>query len=55
MGQDVEHEVELLLNRRTARCVTRYLRGHASSDDSDEWLRVEELSRGPQKVAEYDS
>ena len=51
-----EHEVELLLNRRTVRGVTRYLvrwRGYASSDD--EWLRVEELSHSPEKVAEDDA
>ena len=57
MGQEGEHEVELrVLNRRTTRGVTRYLvrwRGHASSDD--EWLRVEELSHCPEKVAEYDA
>ena len=41
-GQEGEHEVELLLNRRKVRGVTRYLvrwRGHASADD--EWLRLE--------------
>ncbi len=43
-GQDGEHEVEPLLNRRLVRCVMCYLvrwRGHTSADD--EWLRVEEL------------
>ena len=38
-GQEGEHEVELLLNRRLVRGVTRYLvrwRGHTSADD--EWL-----------------
>ena len=56
VGQEGEHEVELLLNSRTTRGVARYLvrwRGHASSDD--EWLRVEELSHCPEKVAEYDA
>ena len=55
-GQEGEHEVELLLNRRTVRGVTRYLlrwRGHASADD--EWLRLEELAHCPAKVAEYDA
>ena len=44
-GQEGEHEVELLLNRRQVRGVTRYLvrwRGHTSADD--EWLRAEELT-----------
>ncbi len=44
-GQEGEHEVELLHNRKpTKRGVTRYLvrwRGHTSADDA--WLRVEEL------------
>ncbi len=44
-GQEGEHEVELLLNRRLVRGVMRYLvrwRGHTSADD--EWLpRAEEL------------
>ena len=56
VGQDGEHEVELLLNRRLARGVTRYLvrwRGHTSADD--EWLRAEELTHCPEKVAEYDA
>ena len=56
VSEEGEHGVELLLNRRTVRGVTRYLvrrRGHASSDD--EWLRVEELSHCPEKVAEYDA
>ena len=55
-GQEGEHEVELLLNRRTVRGVTRYLvrwQGHTSADD--EWLRLEELTRCPEKVAEYDA
>jgi hypothetical protein len=55
-GQEGEHEVELLLNRRTVRGVTRYLvrwRGHKSADD--EWLRLEELAHCPEKVAEYDA
>ncbi len=53
-GQEGEHEVELLLNRKTTRGVTRYLvrwRGHTSADD--EWLRAEELLHCPEKVAEY--
>jgi hypothetical protein len=48
--------VELLLNRRRVRGVTRYLvrwRGHTSADD--EWLRTEELGHCPEKVAEYDA
>ena len=52
-GQEGEHEVELLLNRRTVRGVTRYLvrwRGHASADD--EWLLLEELAHCQEKVAE---
>ena len=55
-GQEGEHEVELLLNRRLVRGVLRYLvrwRGHTSADD--EWLRVEELAHCPEKVAEYDA
>jgi hypothetical protein len=55
-GQEGEHEVELLLNRKTTRGVTRYLvrwRGHTSADD--EWLRAEELLHCPEKVAEYDA
>ncbi len=35
-GQEGEHEVELLLNRRLVHGVTRYLvrwRGHTSADD----------------------
>ena len=55
-GQEGEHEVELLLNRRLVRGVTRYLvrwRGHTSADD--EWLRVEELAHCQDKVAEYDA
>jgi hypothetical protein len=41
-GQEGEHEVELLLNRKIKRCVTRYLvrwRGHTSA--ADEWLWAE--------------
>ena len=55
-GQEGEHEVELLLNRRTVRGVTRYLvrwQGHTSADDL--WLRREELSHCLEKVAEYDA
>ena len=47
-GQDGEHEVQLPLNRRPVRGVTRYLvqwRRHASADD--EWLRLEELAHCP--------
>jgi hypothetical protein len=54
--QEGEHEVELLLNRKTTRGVTRYLvrwRGHTSA--ADEWLRAEELLHCPEKVAEYDA
>jgi hypothetical protein len=53
-GQEGEHEVELLLNRRAKRGVTRYLvrwRGHTSADD--EWIQADELLHGPEKVAEY--
>ena len=56
VGQEGEHEVELLLNRTEKRGVTRYLvrwRGHTSADD--EWLRAEELLNCPEKVAEYDA
>ena len=55
-GQEGEHEVELLLNRRTVRGVTSYLvrwRGHASPED--EWLPAEELTHCPELVAEYDA
>ncbi len=55
-GQEGEHEVELLLNRRTIRGVTRYLvrwRGHASPED--QWLRKEELTHCPERVAEYNA
>ena len=48
--------MELLLNRRLVRGVTRYLvrwRGHTSADDV--WLRLEELAHCPEKVAEYDA
>jgi hypothetical protein len=52
-----EHEVELLLNRKTTkRGVTRYLvrwRGHTSANDAR--LRVEELGHCLEKVAEYDA
>jgi hypothetical protein len=57
VGQEGErHAVELLLNRREVRGVTRYLvrwRGHTSADD--EWLRREELAHCQEKVAEYDA
>ena len=55
-GREGEHEVELLLNRRTFRGATQYLvrwRGHASP--ADEWLRVEALAHCPERVAEYDA
>ena len=55
-GQEGAHEVELLVNRRVVRGVTRYLvrwRGHTSADD--EWLRLEELAHCPETVAEYDA
>ena len=55
-GQEGEHEVELLLNRRLFRGVTQYLvrwRGHASP--ADEWRRVEELDHCRDLVAEYDA
>ena len=55
-GQEGEHGVELLLNRRTIRGVTRYLvrwRGHASPED--QWLRKEELTHCPERVAEYNA
>ena len=55
LGQEGEHEVELLLSRRVVRGVTRYLvswRGHTSADD--EWLRLEELAHCQEKVVEDD-
>jgi hypothetical protein len=55
-GQEGEHEVELLLNRRLVRGVMRYLvrwKEHTSADD--EWLRAEELANCQEKVAEYDA
>ena len=57
-GQEGEHEVELLLNCKTVRGVTRYLvrwRGHTSADNS--WLRVDELAQAhcAEKVAECDA
>ena len=55
-GQEGEHEVELLLNRRLFRGVTQYLvrwRGHAATED--EWLRVTDLSHCADKVAEYEA
>ncbi len=42
-GQEGEHGVELLLNRKTKRGVARYLarwRGHTSADD--EWILAED-------------
>ena len=55
-GQEGEHEVELLLNRRKFRGVTQYLvrwRGHAAPEDA--WCRVEELDHCRELVAEYDA
>ena len=56
-GQEGEHEVEQLLNRKTSSGgVTRYLvrfLGHTSADD--EWIREEELGHCREKVAEYDT
>jgi hypothetical protein len=48
--------VELLLNRKTTRGVTRdpvRWRGHTSA--ADERLRAEELLHCPEKVAEFDA
>ncbi len=55
-GQEGEHEVEMLLNRRLVRGVMRYLvrrRGHTLADN--EWLQAEELTHCQEKVAEYDT
>jgi hypothetical protein len=55
-GQEGEHEVELLLNRKEVRGVTHYLvrwRGHSSAED--EWLRAADLGHCPEKVAEYEA
>ena len=53
-GQEGEHEVELLLNRRLFRGVTQYLvRGHALPADA--WRREEELDHCRDLVAEYDA
>ncbi len=55
-GQEGEHEVELLLNRKDHLGGTLYLmrwRGHTSA--YDEWLRAEELGHCQEKVAEYDA
>ncbi len=59
-GQEGEHEVELLLNRKEIRGVLHYLvrwRGHTSADD--EWLLAEELAHCPdrdsERVTEYDA
>ena len=49
-GQESEHEVGLLLNRKTKRGATRYLvrwRGHKSADD--------ERLHCPEKAADYDA
>ena len=53
-GQEGEHVVEQLLNRKTLRGRTFYLvrwQGHASADDS--WEPVEHLVHCPERVAEY--
>ncbi len=55
-GQEGEHEVELLFNRKRQRGVTRYLERwccHTSADD--EWLRPEELLYCQEKVEEYEA
>ena len=53
-GQEGEHEVELLLNRKEVRGVTHYLvRWHGHSSAEDEWLRAADLGHCPEKVAEY--
>ncbi len=56
-GQEGEHEVELLLIRKTMkRGVTRYLvqwRGHTSADDA--WLQLEVLGHCLEQVAKYDA
>ncbi len=55
-GQEVEHEVELLLKRKTKRGVTRYLvRWRCHTLANDVWLRAEDLLHCPEKVAEYDA
>jgi hypothetical protein len=56
LGQEGEHEVELLLNRKEIRWVLHYLvlwRSHTSADD--EWLLAEELAHCQEWVAEYDA
>ena len=55
-GQEGEHEVELLLNRRRYRGAIQYLvrwRGHAAPEDA--WVRLEELDHCRELVAEYDA
>ncbi len=55
-GQEGEHEVELLLNRKEIRWVLHYLvlwLCHISADD--EWLWAEELAHCSERVAEYDA
>ncbi len=55
-GQEGEHEVELLLNRRMVHGIMCYLvrwRGHTSEED--EWQRAEELAHCQENVAEYDA
>jgi hypothetical protein len=56
LGQEGEHEVELLLNRKAIIWILHYLvrwRCHTSADD--EWLRAEELAHCPERVAKYDA
>ena len=55
-GQEGEHEVELLLNRRLYRGSIQYLvrwRGHAAPEDA--WVRLEQLDHCRELVAEYDA
>ena len=55
-GQEGEHVVEQLLNRKTLRGRTYYLvrwQGYASADDS--WEPVEHLAHCPERVAEYEA
>jgi hypothetical protein len=56
LGQEGEHEVELLLNSKEILWVLHYLvrwRGHTSADN--EWLRAADLAHCPERVAEYDA
>jgi len=55
-GQEGEHVVEQLLNRKTLRGRTYYLvrwQGHASAEDS--WEPVEHLANCPERIAEYEA